>query len=169
MDYQTQIKRASCKRKTKIKNCIGMKEAYAYYSDTINKLKLSDYRKVVRTINQLIQEAVTNGEDVTLPKKMGELQLRKYKTKVDFKDGKMITNLPIDWFETLKLWEVDKQAEKDKFLVRTESSYIYRVLYKRQKANFKNKTMFQFRTNRSLRLKLKDKIINGNIDAFLVN
>ena len=169
MDYKAQIKKASGKRKSKITGSLGMNDACRYYTLHNGKLKGVDYRRVIQMINLLIQDAIASGEDITLPKKMGDLQLRKFKTRVNFEDGKMITNLPVDWNETLKLWEVDKQAEASKFLVRAETPYVFRLYYKKGKANYNNKSFVQFRTNRNLKLKLKDNIVNGKLDAFLVN
>lgn len=168
-DYVSQVKKVNSKRKSKISNSIGMNEAYRYYAKQSGKLTSQDFRKAIHLINLAIQESLARGEDLILPQKMGEFQLRKFSTNVDFKDGKLITNLPIDWKRTLELWKEDKQAEKEKFLVRLETPFVYRLYYKRQKANYVNKSFMQFRTNRSLKQKLKQNINEKKVDAFLVN
>lgn len=167
-DYVAQVKKVNKKRKSMINHSIGMNEAYRYYKKLSNKLSSKQFREVIHLINLSIQEALAEGEDIILPQKMGELQLRKFNTSVDFREGKLVTNLPIDWNRTLQLWAEDKQSEKEKFLVRLETPFIYRLYYKKQKANYVNKSFIQFRTNRTLKLKLKDNINNKKVDAFLV-
>ena len=168
-DYVAQVKKVNSKRKSKISNSIGMNEAYRYYAKMCGKLSSQNFRKAIHLINLAIQESLARGEDLILPQKMGEFQLRKFNTSVDFKDGKLITNLPVDWKRTLELWKEDKQAEKEKFLVRLETPSIFRLYYKKQKANYANKSFMQFRTNRSLKQKLKQNINEKKVDAFLVN
>ena len=168
-DYISKIKKVTSNRKSKISNSIGMNEAYRFYKKNCGKLTSQEFRKSIHLINLAIQESIARGEDLTIPQKMGELQLRKFNTNIDFKDGKLVTNLPIDWKRTLELWSEDKQAEKEKFLVRLETPSIFRLYYKKQKANYTNKSFMQFRTNRSLKQKLKQNINEKKVDAFLVN
>ena len=168
-DYVAQVKKVNSKRKSKISNSIGMNEAYRYYDKMCGKFSSQNFRKAIHLINLAIQESLARGEDLILPQKMGEFQLRKFNTSVDLKDGKLITNLPVDWKRTLELWAEDKQAEKEKFLVRLETPSIFRLYYKKQKANYANKSFMQFRTNRSLKQKLKQNINKKKVDAFLVN
>ena len=112
-DYISKIKKVTSNRKSKISNSIGMNEAYRFYKKNCGKLTSQEFRKSIHLINLALQESIARGEDLTIPQKMGELQLRKFNTNIDFKDGKLITNLPIDWKRTLELWSEDKQAEKE--------------------------------------------------------
>jgi len=41
---------------------------------------------------------------------MGTLEVRKRPTRVAIVDGKLVTNLPIDWDATLKLWYEDEES-----------------------------------------------------------
>ena len=38
---------------------------------------------------------------------MGIIELRKYKSYIKEEDGKIKTNLPIDWDRTIRLWYED--------------------------------------------------------------
>ena len=100
---------------------------------------------------------------------MGFLELRKFKTKTEFIDGKLKTNLPIDWNATTKLWYEDEEARRRKQKVRIETPEIFRVFYKKTTANYNNKMYFQFITNRTLKLMLKRNITKGKIDAFSIS
>jgi hypothetical protein len=43
-----------------------------------------------------------------LPHRLGRLEVRKNAASITIKDGKVKTNLPIDWDATLKLWFEDE-------------------------------------------------------------
>jgi nucleoid DNA-binding protein len=168
-EFKVAVKRAKEKRKFKITASLGMREAFRYYTKKSKSLSEKDFRRVIRYINSILQESLALGEDINLPCRMGRLELRKFKTSVSFKDGKMITNLPIDWDETLNLWYEDKESFKEKRKVRMEVPEVFRVYYKKSTANYNNKAFFTFKVNRDLKQKLKTNIINKKVDAFLVN
>ena len=168
-DFKTSIKKSNAKKEHKITASLGMREAFRYYTKKSKSLSEKDFRRVIRYINSVLQESLASGEDINLPCRMGRLELRKFKTSVSFKDGKMITNLPIDWDETLNLWYEDKESFKEKRKVRMEVPEVFRVYYKKSTANYNNKSFFTFKANRDLKQKLKTNIINKKVDAFLVN
>ena len=168
-DFKTLIKKANTKKEHKITASLGMREAFRYYTKKSKALDEKEFRRVIRYINNLLQESLVSGEDINLPCRMGRLELRKFKTSVSFKDGKIITNLPIDWDETLNLWYEDEESFKEKRKVRMEVPEVFRVYYKKSTANYNNKSFLTFKVNRDLKQKLKTNIINKKVDAFLVN
>ena len=91
----------------------------------------------------------------------------KYKSSIKFENGKLKTNLPIDWNRTLELWENDKEAFRDKTVLRYELDYIYKLKYNPYKAKFNNKTIFQFKFIRDIKQGISKEIQKGNIDAIL--
>ena len=167
--FKSKIKKSESSKKHKVTASLGMREAFRYYTKQSKALDETTFRKVVRYINSILQEHLSMGEDIILPCRMGRLELRKFKTKVSFIDGKMITNLPIDWDETLKLWYEDGDALRTKYRVRLEVPEVFRVYYKKSSANYNNKSFFTFQVNRGLKQKLKTNIKNKKVDAFLVN
>ena len=168
-DFKISIKRSNTKKEHKITASLGMREAFRYYTKKSKSLNEKDFRRAIRYINSLLQESLASGEDINLPCRMGRLELRKFKTSVSFRDGKMITNLPIDWNETLNLWYEDRESFKEKRKVRMEVPEVFRVYYKKSTANYNNKSFFTFKVNRDLKQKLKTNIVNKKVDAFLVN
>lgn len=165
-EYINSVKKVNSSRHHRVTHSYGMKEAYAYFRKHRKDIDSTTFRRVVQLINSLLQEQLSNGEDVHLPQRMGYLEVRKFDTKVEFRDGKMVTNLPIDWDRTLKLWYENKEAEKKKIKVRLETPTIYRVLYKKSNATYKNKAFYEFSTNRELKQALKRNILANKIDAF---
>lgn len=99
---------------------------------------------------------------------MGLLELRKRIPSITLENGKIKTNLPVDWDKTLKLWASDIQAYNNKTLVRHESKEVFKVYYNKTKAIYNNKHFYTFTLNRDLKLALKEKVRNNEIDAFLL-
>ena len=99
---------------------------------------------------------------------MGTIEVRKYDARISVEDGKVKTNLPIDWDRTLKLWSEDEEAYKERTLVKMEEKEIFKVCYNKTRADFQNKGFYQLQINRDLKIALKKKIKLGNFDAFLL-
>lgn len=168
-EFKSRVKKVQEHRVHRVTNSYGMKEACYYYKSHCGKVEESTFRKIIKLINLSLQEQLANGEDIHFPKRMGFLELRKFKTKTEFIDGKLKTNLPIDWDATTKLWYEDEEARRRKQKVRIETPEIFRVFYKKTTANYNNKMYFQFITNRTLKLMLKRNITEGKIDAFSIS
>ena len=83
-------------------------------------------------------------------------------------NGKVVTNLPIDWDTTFKLWFTDEQAKQEKILVRIENEDIFKVYYNKNKAEYTNKTFYDFKPNREIKRSLTKQARQGNLDAFLL-
>lgn len=159
-------------KKFKISNSYGTKAAWRWYKKNKwlngNPVSEGDYGKVIKEMNLALLEQLFKGSDIRFPCGMGRLELRKYKTNIKFVNGKLVTNLPINWKRTLQLWYSDNKAKTNKTLVRSEPKEIFKVLYSKRGATYKNKTYYMFTLARSARLKLKDKIIYNETDAFLI-
>lgn len=172
-EFTARVRKLNCKRNHKVKNSLGVKDAFHYYRKTRPKessyvLSESDYLHIIRSVNNLIRDCIIKGEEIKLPEKMGKLELRKVNTSVKFVNGKLKTNLPIDWNSTVKLWYEDNQSYIEKRLIRQETKEVYRLYYNKYCADYPNKTFFQFSTNRTIKKGLKDKINNNEIDAALL-
>ena len=173
LNFINSIKRINESRVHKVKNCYGVYDGFKYYRKNKPKehkyvLNESQYLSIIRKVNKLLGEELINGEDVTLPYRLGRLEIRKYNAKIVIDGKKIRTNLPIDWDRTLKLWYEDKESYKNKTLIKVEEKEIYKIYYNRNIADFTNKTFYQFDINRELKRKLKQNIKDGKIDAFLL-
>lgn len=100
---------------------------------------------------------------------MGKLELRKTKANIRIKDGKIKTNLPVDWDRTLQLWSEDKESFEAKTLVKVEEKELFRVFYNRMNCNYNNCSFYEFRINRDIKKRLKQQIKEGHVDAFMIN
>ena len=99
---------------------------------------------------------------------MGRLEVRKFEPIIRFEDNKLTVRLPIDWDRTLKLWSEDEEAYKERTLIKMEEKEIFSIFYNRTAANYKNKSFYEFRPNRQLKLMIKRRIKAGKLDAFML-
>lgn len=170
-DFRKNILKIDKSRKHIISGSLGVYDAYKYirkhkWFDIGRPLSEHEFYIIIRQINNLLAEEFIKGNDIELPHKLGKLELRKFEKRVSFIDGVLHTNLPIDWDRTLKLWAEDNDAYKEKVLVRMEEDEIFKVVYNKSKANYNNKSFYEFSINRDIKKRLKQKIKEGLLDAF---
>lgn len=170
-DFRKDVLKIKGPRKHKVKNSLGVYDAYKYirrnkWFNIGQPLTEHQFYTIIRTINLFLSDQLLEGHDIQLPCRMGKLELRKNAARINIKDNKVQTNLPIDWDKTLKLWAEDEESYKKRTLIKMEEKEIYKVYYNKSKADFNNKSFFGFNLNRSLKQRLKEQIKNGNLDAF---
>ncbi len=155
--------------KFKIRNSYTMKNIWRWYKKGRNNpVSERMFGGIVKSVNLALLDKMLEGSDIRFPKGMGKLELRKYKTKVKLVDGKIETNYPIDWDATLKLWHSDEESRKRKMLVRAEPKAVFKTIYSKRGATYKNKRFYKFTTARSLKKKISSKVSYNELDAFLI-
>ena len=172
-EFMAQVKRARGKRIHKVRNSLGVKDAFTFYRKVRPReseyvLSESEFLSIVRKTNDILRQLMIQGQEIVLPEHMGKLELRKRQTITDFRDGKLRTNLPVDWDSTLRLWYEDEESYQEKRLVRQESREVYKVYYNKYKADYPNKSFYQVHINREIKRGLKQKIRNNELDALLI-
>ena len=156
-----------------VSNSYGTKEAWRWlkknkWLDLEEPVTERQFGLIVKAINKTLRDQLLEGKDINLPHKMGRIEIRKFKAKVAIENGKLVTNLPPDWSRTVSLWYEDKDARESKTLVRYEAIDRFTIHYDKNIANYNNKSFYKFIPVRPLKQELKDKIVNGSIDAFLL-
>lgn len=172
-DFRKKVLKLDKPRQHKVNNSLGVYDAYKWirknkWLDIGRPITEHEFYTIIRQVNNLLAENFLKGRDIVLPHKLGTIELRKYETKMSFNNGKLHTNLPIDWDRTLKLWAEDEEAYKEKMLVKVEEKEIFKVFYNKGKANYNNKSFYEFEVNRDLKRRLKQRIKDGLIDAFKI-
>lgn len=170
-EFRKSILKVNGPRVHRVRNSLGIYDAYKWIRK--NKwlnigriISEHEFYTIIRQVNNFLAENILNGEDIVLPHRLGTIELRKYNAEISIRDGKLVTNLPIDWDRTLKLWSEDEEAYKNRILVKMEEKEIFKVFYNKKSANYNNKSFMQFEVNRDLKRRLKQKIKNRAIDAF---
>lgn len=170
-EFRKEILKVDKPRKTTINNSYGVYDAYKYYrknkpSDKKYILSESQYFAIIRQMNLLLVDELLNQRDIVFPYSMGRLEVRKWAPMAYFKDGRIKSNYPIDWNETLKLWYEDEESKDNRTIVKKKEKEVFKINYNKSKAYYTNKNYFEFIVNRPLKLALKEAILQGDFDAF---
>jgi hypothetical protein len=170
-EFRRKILKLNSTRVHKVRNSNGVYDSYKYirknkWLDLPRPLTEHEFYSIIRQVNNLLAESLLKGEDIILPHRMGAIELRKYDARITLNGDKVITNLPIDWDRTLKLWSEDEESYKNKTLIKMEEKEIFKVFYNKKNANYQNKSFMAFEVNRDLKRRLKAKIKSKSIDAF---
>lgn len=160
-------------RNHKVTGSLGVYDAYKYirrnkWFDIARPLKEGEFYKIIRKVNDLLAEELIKGREIKLPHKLGTLEIRKRPTRISIVDGKLVTNLPIDWDATLDLWLEDQESYNNKTLVRVESEEIFKIYYNKKDANYNNKSFYDFKPNREIKRSLTKSARAGTLDAFIL-
>lgn len=170
-EFIKEVKKVHQERHHKVTNSYGSKDAFHFYRKIRPKeekyiLTDCEYLKIIRLVNNALRDSLIEGNDVLLPERMGRLEIRKSTNRMVFKDGKLLIKYPVNWDATLKLWYDHPECKTKKQLVREETPETFRVYYNRTKANYNNKSFYEFNTNRVLKLGLKNKIKHNKLEAY---
>lgn len=170
-EYRKEILKVDQPRKSKISNSYGVYDAYKYYRKTKPKdkkyvLSESQYFAIIRQTNLLLAQNILNQRDIVFPYSMGRLEVRKITPRIYIDNDEVKSTHPIDWYGTVKLWYEDEESRKNKTILKKKEKAVFRIIYNKSKAAYTNKNYFEFKVNRSLKLALKDIIIQGDFDSF---
>lgn len=128
----------------------------------------SEFIAIIRAVHTEIKNSLYDGNEITLPARMGKLEIRKREPVVEIRCNKVYTNKPVDWKITRELWKEDINSRNNKTLIRKDESAVYRIIYNKRTACYENKTFYRFTPMRSFKLELKDKINNNEINICLL-
>ena len=171
-DFKSAIQGLQNTRTHKVTNSLGSYDAYKYirknkWFNIGRPLTEHEFYQIIRRINNYLAEELINGNDIIFPNRMGKLELRKRNAlPIIDKNGNLKVTYAIDWDNTLKLWYEDEEAFNNKTLVRLPERNIFRIKYNKNTANYNNKSFIEFQVNRNIKVRLKQKIKNNEIDAF---
>lgn len=171
IEFRKRVRKSTEHRKHKIRNSLGVYDAYKWirknkWLDIGKSLKEHEFYSIIREINNLASKEISMGKEFKLPYRMGNIELRKYEKSIRIdNNGKLITNLPVDWDKTLKLWYEDNEAYLNKTLIRIEEDEIYKIIYNKNNANYNNRSFYEFIFNKDLKNRLKQNIKKGLVDA----
>lgn len=171
-NFRRKVLKVNSSRKHSIKRSWGVYDSYKYirknkWFDIGQPLTEHQFYYIIRRINNILADNLVSGKDIKLPCRMGQLELRKYESYIKLNDGKIKTNLPIDWDKTLKLWAENEEAYTKRTLIKMEEKEIFKVYYNKISANYNNKSFYEFLINRDIKIRLKQKIKDRLIDSFL--
>lgn len=152
-------------RNHKIHSHFGSNDFYSYYKENGGELSRRDFGAILKSINNRISDKILEGYSFKMPFRMGILSITRKKEFVGIKDGKAITNRPIDYKSTIELWNSNPEAKEQKKLVRFlnkhTNGWIYKITYNKHYATYTNKTVYAIHINRKINRALAKKLFNG--------
>lgn len=175
IDFINKLKKVNETRVHKIKNSWGVYDYYKYYRKNKPKdkkfiLTESQYFHLIREINKRLIEVLFRDGMLKFPCEMGLLILEKFDIypRIDSK-GNLFYPAPIDWGETLKLWSEDEEAFEYKIKIKKELKYAYKIIYRKTKATYNNRSFYNISFNREMKKLLNQRDKEGKINICFKN
>lgn len=163
-------------RNHKVKCDYGKADYYrSYAKNNKSAIDKDKYYQILDDYLNLVHNMIgEKGMSYEIPQRLGKIQLRKIKNEIKVNnDGTIKNNLGINWKETKKLWFENPRAKEKKIKIRYinkhTDGYVFKLVYVKYNANYKNKTVYKLAINREMRRLTHNIIITGKIDAFLLN
>lgn len=165
-EFKSNTLKLTSKRNSTFINSYGLRDAYRWSRKTF-KLTITEkqYSYIIKTINNYLQDSLISSNSIMLPCNMGTINIRKDSTSIKIKDGKLKSTMTVDWNKTLKLWYSDEEAKQDKTIVKHEVEEVFKILYNKVGAFYKNSKYILYKPSKELRVKLKNIIQTGAYDA----
>lgn len=162
-----------CRGKGRYNGAFGVVRAYRWlckhkWPTTEGKpIDRHTFFTVIAEVDKILADKLTSGNEIKFPCGMGQVCVcRKQALPILNKKGKYtIRNGQPDWKSTFELWEKDPEAKKQKVLVRFINKYVYYFQYRQLTKVFKNWMFYNFVAHKKVRIRLKDKIQNGEVQT----
>lgn len=162
-------------RNHRIKSDYGIADYYDYYSSKRFKTDSKKVNKAVFTkiLNEFLStirdEISTQNKAYMMPSALGSLELIKYKPNIKFNDTGRIVGLPVDYAATKKLrLETGDNTRLVYHFNAATDGYIIKVVYRKYRARYKNKSYYFINFNRVLTRNIKPSLENKSIDLDMI-
>lgn len=148
-----------------MKGFYNSRDSYIVYKNlSDNPINISQYVQIVNQFMKFLINRLFEKGQVSLPEKLGNLQIVGKKVKVKIEDGQ-IKGLAPDWVKTKELWEKDTEAKKNKQLVyhfnEQTNGVRYRFFWSKNRVLVSNKTLFNIKMTRTNKRTLSQLVKNG--------
>ena len=146
---------------------LGIMDAYKLYRrEAKNPKNQKVFKIVTEEFNKFIFRKLIEGEEVSLPERLGRFLIagRKTRPRIDPNTG-YVKGLAPNWAETKKLWKNNPKAKEEKELVYYFNEHTngirYRLHWIKQKVFIKNKDFYMFRLTRDNKQEIHEAINKG--------
>lgn len=144
----------------------SLRDSYnTYKQKTVKPIGLKTYLELTAAYNKFLIDKVMSGKEVTLPSRMGTLEITGKQQTISFDDEGKVQGVAPDWVKTKELWERSPQAKKEKKLVYHINTHTEGVRYKffwsKRSVLVENKTLYSLRLTRTNKRAVHDKILEG--------
>ena len=148
-----------------MKGFYNSRDSYIVYKNlSDNPINISQYVQIVNQFMKFLINRLFEKGQISLPEKLGNLQIVGKKVKVKIEDGQ-IKGLAPDWVKTKELWENDPEAKQNKQLVyhfnEQTNGVRYRFFWSKNRVLVSNKTLYNLKMTRANKRELSKLIREG--------
>lgn len=149
----------------------NLNDSYPKYLETTeDPVSMKEYLSVNYDYFKFLVRKVSEGNEVTLPSRMGYLRINGRKSKVridkDENGNDVIKGLPPDWVKTKALWDRDPEAKrlrKRVFHLNTHTDgVVYKWVWSKRNVLVENKILYSLQLSRANK-RLINKLINKGV------
>lgn len=146
---------------------IGMREIYRQYrKENLNApVLLPQFAKIVSGYGKFLTQKLLDGNTVSLPERMGQLEFLGRKVKPSLDENGQVKGLSVNWKATNELWNGCEECKerKDKIYYFNEHTHgiRYRLKWSKKKVFVSGKEYYSFKLSFSNRKLFKQAILDG--------
>jgi hypothetical protein len=147
------------------KTDLNIRSSYKRYSKEVETpVEINEFISVANGYMEFLMQKVREGEEITMPARLGTLFIQGTKKKLKFnKDG--IPLLPPNWAETKKLWNKNPEAKQTKKIVyclnEETNGVVYKVSWSKNRVPVENKVYYNLILTRNNKRAIHNTIKQG--------
>ena len=146
--------------------CKNVRDSYKLYKkSTTNPVDIKNYIIYANEYNKFLMNKVLEGNEVTLPSRLGTLSIIGKKQKISFDENGKIKGLAPDWVKTKQLWDSNQTAKEKKQIVYHTNSHTdntrYKFFWSKQRILIQNKILYALKMTRDNKRKVHFLIKEG--------
>jgi len=131
-----------------IKTTLNIRSAFKRYKEESEKpVEIKEFISLSNEYMEFLMNKVIEGEEITLPARMGTMFIQGTKKKLAF-NKKGIPMLPPNWAATKKLWDSNPEAKQTKKIVyclnEETDGIVYKVVWSKNRVPIENKLYYNF-------------------------
>jgi hypothetical protein len=144
----------------------NLRESYKLYKETVeDPVDIQTYLLLTADYNTFLINKVLEGKEITLPSRMGTLEILGRKQTIRFDEEGKVGGLAPDWVKTKALWDSNPKAKEQKKLVHHINTHTdgvrYKYLWSKKNVLVENKTLYSLRLTRTNKRAVHNKIMEG--------
>ncbi len=144
----------------------NLRDSYELYKqDVKDPVNIKTYILIATEYNKFLMDKVLDGEEVTLPSRLGTLSIIGKKQKVSLDEDGKIKGLAPDWVKTKQLWDSNPQAKEKKQLLYHTNSHTdntrYKFFWSKQRILIQNKILYSLKITRDNKRAVHNLILKG--------
>lgn len=146
--------------------CKNVRDSYKLYKiSTTNPVDIKQYIIYANEYNKFLMNKVFEGNEITLPSRLGTLSIIGKKQKISFDENGKVKGLAPDWVKTKQLWDSNEFSKQKKQIVYHTNSHTdntrYKFFWSKQRILIQNKILYALKMTRDNKRKVHFLIKEG--------